>query len=57
MSGDVFGNGMLQSKTVQLKAAFNHAIFIDPDPNTEISWLERNVFEMQGSTWNDYSMI
>ena len=24
MSGDVFGNGMLQSKTVQLKAAFNH---------------------------------
>ena len=57
MSGDVFGNGMLQSKTVQLKAAFNHMhIFLDPDPDTEISWHERKrLFEMQGSTWNDYS--
>ena len=57
MSGDVFGNGMLQSKTIQLKAAFNHMhIFLDPDPNPEISWHERKrLFEMQGSTWNDYS--
>ncbi|GIT04530.1 MAG: hypothetical protein CM1200mP28_17890 [Deltaproteobacteria bacterium] len=48
---------MLQSKTIQLKAAFNHMhIFLDPDPNPEISWHERKrLFEMQGSTWNDYS--
>ncbi len=57
MSGDVFGNGMLQSKTIQLKAAFNHMhIFLDPEPDPEISWNERKrLFEMQGSTWNDYS--
>ena len=57
MSGDVFGNGMLQSKTIQLKAAFNHMhIFLDPDPDPELSWTERKrLFEMQGSTWNDYS--
>ena len=30
MSGDVFGNGMLLSKTLQLNAAFNHLhIFLD----------------------------
>ncbi len=57
MSGDVFGNGMLQSKTIQLKAAFNHMhIFLDPDPDPESSWHERKrLFEMQGSTWTDYS--
>ena len=34
MSGDVFGNGMLLSKTTKLVAAFNHLhIFIDPDPD------------------------
>ena len=33
MSGDVFGNGMLLSKTISLVAAFNHIhIFIDPIP-------------------------
>ena len=33
MSGDVFGNGMLLSKSIQLVAAFNHMhIFIDPSP-------------------------
>ena len=27
-----------------------------PDPDPEISWTERKrLFEMQGSTWNDYS--
>ena len=34
MSGDVFGNGMLLSKTIKLVAAFDHRhIFIDPDPD------------------------
>jgi glutamate dehydrogenase len=36
MSGDVFGNGLLRSKAVQLVAAFDHRdIFIDPDPDPE----------------------
>ena len=33
MSGDVFGNGLLRSRSVRLLAAFNHLeIFIDPNP-------------------------
>ena len=33
MGGDVFGNGMLLSKKILLKGAFNHVhIFIDPNP-------------------------
>ena len=36
MSGDVFGNGMLQSRAVRLVAAFDHRhIFIDPAPPAE----------------------
>ena len=36
MSGDVFGNGLLLSKSVRLVAAFNHLhIFIDPSPIPE----------------------
>lgn len=56
MSGDVFGNGMLQSKHIKLMAAFNHNhIFLDPNPNTEISYSERQrLFEKSYSTWNDY---
>ena len=38
MSGDVFGNGMLQSSQIQLVAAFNHRhIFIDPNPDVHRS--------------------
>ena len=45
MSGDVFGNGMLLSKTIKLVAAFNHMhIFIDPDPDPAKSWIERNEY-------------
>ena len=57
MSGDVFGNGMLLSKTLQLNAAFNHLhIFLDPDPDPEISWKERyRLFQMSNSTWKDYN--
>ncbi len=57
MSGDVFGNGMLQSKMLLLQAAFNHQhIFFDPDPEPEISWNERKrVFDLPRSTWSDYS--
>ncbi len=42
MSGDVFGNGMLLSRQTRLLAAFDHRdIFIDPDPDPEASFAER----------------
>ncbi len=56
MSGDVFGNGMLLSKTLKLVAAFDHRhIFIDPDPDPAKSWAERQrMFELPRSSWDDY---
>jgi glutamate dehydrogenase len=56
MSGDVFGNGMLQSKQLQLVAAFNHQhIFLDPTPDAARSWQERErMFRLPRSTWADY---
>ncbi|WP_445193956.1 NAD-glutamate dehydrogenase [Sphingomonas sp. Tas61C01] len=56
MSGDVFGNGMLLSKTIRLVAAFDHRhIFIDPDPDMAASWDERaRLFALPRSSWADY---
>lgn len=56
MSGDVFGNGMLLSKSIKLIAAFDHRdIFIDPHPDPETSWNERQrLFDMGRSSWQDY---
>ena len=56
MSGDVFGNGMLLSRAIKLVAAFDHRdIFIDPDPDPETSFAERQrLFDMGRSTWQDY---
>ncbi len=56
MSGDVFGNGMLLSKTIKLVAAFNHRrIFLDPSPDMATSYKERlRLFRKAGSTWDDY---
>ena len=56
MSGDVFGNGALRSRVTRLVAAFNHAhIFIDPDPDMEKSFAERErLFKLPRSTWRDY---
>ncbi|MCW8128349.1 NAD-glutamate dehydrogenase [Microbulbifer halophilus] len=56
MAGDVFGNGMLLSEHIRLKAAFNHLhIFIDPDPDAASSFAERKrLFEMPRSSWTDY---
>ncbi|MGE3995845.1 MAG: NAD-glutamate dehydrogenase, partial [Variibacter sp.] len=56
MSGDVFGNGMLREKTIRLLAAFDHRdIFIDPDPNPELSFNERaRLFALPRSSWQDY---
>lgn len=57
MAGDVFGNGMLLSKTIELKAAFNHMhIFIDPNPqDSQKNWAERSrLFKKPRSSWEDY---
>jgi glutamate dehydrogenase len=58
MSGDVFGNGMLLSKSLRLLAAFDHRhIFIDPNPgDPERSWTERKrLFDLPRSSWDDYN--
>ncbi len=57
MSGDVFGNGMLLSPHLKLIAAFNHQhIFLDPNPNPQISFDERQrLFNLPRSTWADYN--
>ena len=57
MSGDVFGNGMLSSETLQLVAAFNHMhIFIDPNPDPDASYKERQrMFNLPRSSWGDYN--
>ena len=56
MGGDVFGNGMLLSRHIKLQAAFNHLhIFIDPTPDTELSYTERErLFAEQGG-WDKYN--
>ncbi|MBO0860144.1 MAG: NAD-glutamate dehydrogenase, partial [Chloracidobacterium sp.] len=57
MSGDVFGNGMLLSRHVKLVAAFDHRhIFLDPDPDPESSFVERErLFHLSRSSWADYN--
>ncbi len=56
MGGDVFGNGMLLSRHIRLKAAFNHMhIFLDPNPDAAASHAERlRLFNKERSTWADY---
>lgn len=57
MSGDVFGNGMLQSRAIRLVAAFDHRhIFLDPDPDPARAWEERaRLFALPRSSWADYA--
>jgi len=57
MSGDVFGNGMLLSKKTLLVAAFDHRdIFIDPNPDPEKAFAERErMFALPRSSWQDYN--
>ncbi|MFM2300386.1 MAG: hypothetical protein RLZZ84_122 [Pseudomonadota bacterium] len=56
MSGDVFGNGMLLSKSIKLVAAFDHRhIFLDPNPDAAKAWAERSrMFALPRSSWDDY---
>ena len=55
MSGDVFGNGLLRSRSVKLIAAFDHRhFFIDPDPDPEASFEARKrLFLLPRSSWMD----
>lgn len=57
MSGDVFGNGMLLSQHTKLLAAYNHMhIFLDPDPDPALSYIERKrLFNLPRSSWKDYN--
>lgn len=55
MSGDVFGNFMILSPNLLLKAAFNHKeIFVDPLPDKEKSYAERLRLFKQCLSWEHY---
>jgi len=56
MSGDVFGNGMIESDKFKLLAAIGHKeIFIDPNPDLEKSYKERKrLFESKNGGWSNY---
>src|SRR5206468_10286278 len=55
-SGDVFGNGMLETEQIRLVAAFDHRhVFIDPEPDAAVGYAERKrLFELPRSSWDDY---
>lgn len=56
MKGDVFGNGLLYSKFFKLLAAISHQeIFVDPNPDLEISYQERlRLFTAENGSWSAY---
>ena len=56
MSGDVFGNGLLESEQFKLIAAISSdEIFIDPNPDVQISFIERKrLFELKRGKWSLY---
>lgn len=56
MNGDVFGNGMLLSKSFKLLAAISHReVFIDPNPDLEAAFEERRrLFHAKDGGWGAY---
>jgi glutamate dehydrogenase len=55
MGGDVFGNGLLQSRTLRLIGAFNHRhVFLDPDPDPKVAFAERRRLFARGGGWDRY---
>ena len=56
MSGDVFGNAMLRSRSVKLVAAFDHRdILLDPDPDPARAFDERRrLYDLPRSSWQAY---
>ncbi len=57
MSGDVFGNGLIESPKFNLLAAIGHKdIFIDPNPDLKVAVKERKrLFEAKKSGWSYYN--
>ena len=54
-AGDVFGNGMLCSPHLRLRAAFNHRhVFLDPDPDPARGFAERQRLFHAGKGWDAY---
>ncbi len=56
MSGDVFGNGLIESDKFKLLGAIGHKeIFIDPNPDVVKSFKERKrLFESKTAGWSYY---
>src|SRR5213592_2460118 len=55
MGGDVFGNGLLGSPHLRLRAAFNHVhVFLDPSPDAARSFAERERLFRAGLGWDAY---
>src|SRR5437762_2147763 len=55
MGGDVFGNGLLRSPHLRLRAAFNHVhVFLDPSPDAARSFAERERLFRAGLGWDAY---
>ena len=56
MGGDVFGNGMLESKHFKLVGAISEKdIFIDPNPDPLTAYKERKrLFKAENSHWSEY---
>ncbi|WP_419764459.1 MAG: NAD-glutamate dehydrogenase domain-containing protein [Arcobacter sp.] len=57
MSGDVFGNGLIESDKFKLLGAIAHKeIFIDPTPDLAKSYAERKrLFESKNGSWKNYN--
>ncbi|RXK07086.1 NAD-glutamate dehydrogenase domain-containing protein [Halarcobacter bivalviorum] len=57
MSGDVFGNGLIESDKFKLLAAISHKdIFVDPNPDLASSYKERKrLFESKNGGWKNYN--
>lgn len=57
MNGDVFGNGLLESKQFKLLGAISHKeIFIDPNPIPLVSYEERQrLFLSKDGSWSEYN--
>lgn len=54
-SGDVFGNGVIETPKMRLLAAFNHAhIFLDPNPDAERTYAERRRLFDAVKGWEGY---
>ncbi len=53
--GDVFGNGVIETRKMRLLAAFNHVhIFLDPNPDAESSFEERVRLFKEVKGWDHY---